>query len=91
MDFLSLYLYNILIKKVFNSEFNVFTPRELPATKDSSTFLLGIVGMVEFIQRVLRLLRIICMYSSIFAKVNGKVVRKKKLGSHPCLLNASSF
>jgi hypothetical protein len=78
MDFLSLYLYNILIKKVFiASLIYFFIPRELPATKDSSTFSLEIVGMVEFIQRVLRLLRRICMYSGISGRVNGKVVEKR--------------
>jgi hypothetical protein len=89
MDFLSLYLYNILINKVFNSEFIIFLHSQRVTCYEGYHFFVGNSwnggihsGTVEN-----------NLYSGISAKVNGIVVRKKKpaAGSHPCLLNASNF
>jgi hypothetical protein len=75
MDFLSLYLYNILIKKVFNSEFNTFShSQRVTCYEGLIHFFVGNSwnggihsGTVEN-----------NLYSGVSANVNGKVVRKNK-------------
>jgi hypothetical protein len=88
MDFLSLYLYNILINKVFNSEFIIFLHSQRVTCYEGYHFFVGNSwnggihsGTVEN-----------NLYSGIFANVNSKGGTKKEARiSHPCLLNASSF